>query len=633
MRPFGLWLRQSPLRQQLSLAMTVGVVFIAVTSSLLSSWQGSRQIRTTLVEQGERITENLAGQSTLALLYGSAENAAEAVDTTLAFPDVTGVEIRLATGQALLTRGSGLAAGNVPVSAELGREAHLEAETGDSWHFIAPVLGKGGDSPFDMVAREEELLGYVRVIQSKATLARMMAEVFLVNLTISFFFALVFMGVIRVLAGRLTRPLTALSEAMARAERGEANVRAEVCGPRDIGEMAKAFNRMIAVLQERETALRESRAHYREVVESVKEVIFQTDGKGRCVLLNPAWREVTGHEVDQALGRPLAEYLHQDDGGRLRWWHDVLEAGDAVHCRYEARVRRSDGSTGWIEITQRARHDSRGRFAGTSGTLDDISERKAAEQALKDLNLALEARVRERTAQLEASNRELEAFSYSVSHDLRAPLRGIEGFAQVLEEELDGKLDESTSGYLARIRAASKRMAQLIDDLLELARITRTTLECTRVDLSAMVRDILDEMAHAEPRRTVSVAVEDGWSARVDPVLFQVVTENLLNNAWKFTRQADDARIEFGTVERDGKPVFFLRDNGAGFDMRFADKLFKPFSRLHSADRFSGTGIGLATVHRIIERHGGCIWAESAPGKGAVFYFSLPEPQRDAAQA
>ncbi|HEV7913939.1 MAG TPA: histidine kinase dimerization/phospho-acceptor domain-containing protein, partial [Albitalea sp.] len=261
------FLRHTTFNHQLSLTVTVGVLCIALFSSTFSSWQASRQIRDTLVEQGERIAESLATQSALALLYASSDNVSEAVNATLAFPDVTQVTIHNASGRAVVGRTKSGASPVVLPPAQMPDDAALEAETDDSWRFIAPVRTKGAASPFEVVEKPDEVLGYVRVVQGKATLSRMMANVFFINLAISFFFALVFLAAIRFLGSRLTRPLTALSAAMERAERGEANVRAVVGGPKDIGAMAQAFNQMIAALQDREEELQRHRGHLEELVE------------------------------------------------------------------------------------------------------------------------------------------------------------------------------------------------------------------------------------------------------------------------------------------------------------------------------------------------------------------------------
>jgi PAS domain S-box-containing protein len=267
--------------------------------------------------------------------------------------------------------------------------------------------------------------------------------------------------------------------------------------------------------------------------------------------------------------------------------------------------------------------DDEGQVRGSLGIFVDLTERKNAEQEVRRLNAELERRVRDRTMQLEAINKELEAFSYSVSHDLRAPLRSIRGFSEVLLERYHDTLDERGREFLTRACESCVQMDKLIEDLLKLSRVGRSELSWQDVNLSALAEPILAELRKSDPGRNVKTIVAPNLCARGDERLLRLALDNLLRNAWKFTSNQPAAVIEFGALN-DGERAFFVRDNGAGFDMAYASKLFGVFQRLHTASEFPGTGIGLATVQRILSRHGGRAWAEGAVNRGATFYFALP---------
>jgi PAS domain S-box-containing protein len=346
---------------------------------------------------------------------------------------------------------------------------------------------------------------------------------------------------------------------------------------------------------------------------------------GRTVMVNSALAGITGYGVDELTDRSLAELaailVHPEDREIVL---ADLRLGEMAVPQREFRLVRRDGSLRHVLTTTSALH-----YAGNAATLValvDITERWRAENALRRLNLELEARVADRTAQLAGTAHELDAFSYSVSHDLRAPLRAIDGFTHAVLEDSQGALPPVCVDHLQRVRRATHHMGELIDQLLILSRVMRGEIRREPVDLSALARQVAADLA-ADPTnraapRNVFVAVADGLTTVGDAVLLRAVLANLLGNAWKFTRLRQSAQIEFGRGDGRLAP-YFVRDNGVGFEMAYADQLFRAFQRLHTPDEFEGSGIGLATVQRIVHRHGGRIWAEGAVGEGATFYFTL----------
>jgi light-regulated signal transduction histidine kinase (bacteriophytochrome) len=291
----------------------------------------------------------------------------------------------------------------------------------------------------------------------------------------------------------------------------------------------------------------------------------------------------------------------------------------------EKRYRHQNGHFVFADVSTTLLRDVKGAPLHLITSVIDITERKRAEAALAVALSELERRVAERTAELTVTNQELESFAYAVSHDLRTPLRGIDGWSQAVLEDYGPRLDEQGCTYLKTVRSETQRMGQLIDDLLELSRVTRAPMKRETVDLTAMAQELEAGLRASQPDRAADFVVAPAMVAAGDPVLLRAVLQNLLENAWKFTGKRPWARIEVGCASEQGRTVYHVRDDGAGFDMRFAGKLFTPFQRLHSLQEFPGTGIGLATVQRIIHRHGGKVWATAEVDQGATFYFTLAE--------
>ncbi len=365
-----------------------------------------------------------------------------------------------------------------------------------------------------------------------------------------------------------------------------------------------------------EKALKESEMRFRALVTASSEAIYR---------MSPDWSEMR-----QLFSK---EFLTSTEGSSRTWLEKYIHPDDQPHVNaaiqeairtksifeLEHRVQKADGSLGWTFSRAVPLMDANGEIVEWFGAASDITERKRADEEIERLNTDLTARA----VELEEVNRELEAFNYTVAHDLRKPLTTTNGYCQAIRELCGDKLDAQCAGYLREAYEGTLRMNRLIEALLNFSRVTRIELRRETVDLSRMAREVADELRAADPGRRVTFRIVDGIAVDGDANLLRVALDNLLGNAWKYTGAHEEAIIEFGTAEVDGRPACFVRDNGPGFDMADAEKLFLPFQRLPSAEEFKGFGIGLATVERIVRRHGGRIWAEGEPGKGATFWFSL----------
>jgi PAS domain S-box-containing protein len=371
---------------------------------------------------------------------------------------------------------------------------------------------------------------------------------------------------------------------------------------RDISERKRA---------EEELRLKEER--FRLMVSEIKDyAIFMLDPDGKVISWNAGAERIKGYSSEEILGQHFSRFYPADDLNKDKAAAELKFAAKEGRIEDEGWRVRKDGSLFWANVVITALRDEGGRLLGFVKVTRDISESKRIDQELELRN-----------AQLLSSNSELEAFCYSVSHDLRAPLRGIDGFSQALLDDYADRLDDTGKQYLQRVRAGAQRMAALIDDLLTLSRITRAELERQSIDLSEMASSVANDLSRQDTARDVVFVIAPGLEAQADAQLMRTVLENLLGNAWKFTSGRSHARIELGRTQANGASAFFVRDNGAGFDPAYAGRLFGAFQRLHAAAEFPGTGVGLASVQRVIYRHGGRVWAKSAVNQGATFFFTL----------
>ncbi len=405
-----------------------------------------------------------------------------------------------------------------------------------------------------------------------------------------------------------------------------------------ITRLDAAASRALAEADDRRERAR-AEGELREVAHLFQELASNSDDVFWFVAVESEHILVISPAIERNWGRPVTKFqgtrrewantIHDEDRQRVEDAFGQWMRGEAERFDEEYRVVHPDGGIRWVHDTGARIKDDTGRLVRVSGIARDVTRRHLAEEEAGHLNLELERRVMERTAELHAANRELEAFSFSVSHDLRAPLRAVSGFTALLKADYGDQLDETATQFIERIHAGCVRMDGLIDAILSLAQISRADLIAAQTDLSALAQKVIAELRERDAERRCETVVQPGLRVHADARLLGVALDNLIGNAWKFTSRRDVARIEVGLSNSAGLlSTFFVRDNGAGFDTRYSERLFSPFQRLHSESEFPGTGIGLATVRRVIERHGGNAWAESTPGEGATFYFSLPKKPR-----
>jgi PAS domain S-box-containing protein len=528
-------------------------------------------------------------------------------------PDLVGMQAAFVLGQPgrLWTDMTRIVSQPTPVAAGmLGAGEYASADRGRLLGFGQPI-GETGWQLWVEAPRATVLRGP----------RRFLARIVTIGVAVALLGVVVGWGMSRVLTRRLDR-LRVSANAIAG---GNYEGPALVEGVDELGELAAAFNTMAArvaeshqrlehLVDERTAELRASEEGYRALATTANVSIVTGNALGEITYLNPAAEALFGWSADEARGQPLTVLMPERfREAHTRGFERYLSGGEPrmIGRTAEMVAVRRDGSELPIELSLASWHQRDGSLA-FCGILRDISARKQDEAALQRY-----------AADLETANRELEAFTHSASHDLRAPLRAIQAFSGFLLEDSGHLLDERGLEHARRICAAAERMRELIDALVELSRASTKELVSGEVDLTVLAHQVTAELRALSPEREVEVRVADGLVAHGDSNLLGLLLRNLIGNAWKFTSKTERAEIELAPLA-NGEATYYLKDNGAGFDMQFADQLFQPFRRLHPESEFPGTGIGLSLVHRIVERHGGRAWAESTPGHGATFYFELP---------
>jgi len=436
-------------------------------------------------------------------------------------------------------------------------------------------------------------------------------------------------GLSRRLQWQISLPILALTQtAKAIADRGDYSVRAQRIGTGEFETLTDAFNHMLERIHEGDTALRDSEERFRSAMSYSAIGMALITPEGSLLDVNQSLCDMIGYTRDEVLSTRFESIVHSDDvAANVNEFQRLLNEETNVY-RVEQRHLHKSGQVIWVDLSMSIVREQTGKPLYCIAQIQDITNRKRDEELLLSLNSELEQRVQERTRKLKEANSELEAFSYSVSHDLRAPLRAIDGFSRILLEENADKLDQDGRRVLDVIRHNTQNMGRLIDDLLAFSRLSRKQMEPCLVNMSELARDVFEQLKPGFIDQNIHFKLSDLPPTYGDPALIRQVFVNLISNAAKYSRPRPESVIELESHSKNGDYVYSVKDNGVGFDMAYSKKLFGVFQRLHSLEQFEGTGVGLAIVQRIVHRHGGLVWADARIDEGATFYFSLPKEKK-----
>jgi len=572
--------------------------------------------RQTTLRHLSTLGEVIAHNSTAALAFDNRDDAKETLDSLKAERHIVSAALYDKNGK-LFSR----------YPADLPEHSFPAAPANDSFRFehsylagFQPVV-QGGNKRLGTLYLKADMAAIYERLRLYAVIA---AAVIAISLLVAYLLS-------RTLQNQISQPILSLAEtAKAISQRRDYSVRAAKQGHDELGLLTDAFNQMLTQIHEQNQALGQSEERFRLMMASVKDYAFiMLDPAGCVVSWNAGAERIHGYRTDEILGQHFSRFHGGDEVAVGEAEHALKVASAEGSFEEEGWRVRKDGARFWADTVLTALRDESGQLRGFSKVTRDVTERKSAQDEIQKLNQDLERRVHERTAQLEEANKELEAFSYSVSHDLRAPLRHVQGYVELLGKHAGDTLNDKCRRYLRIASESVTQMGDLIDNLLAFCRMGRVEMRQSSVDLQKLVQETVEGLQQEINGRKILWTHGPLPTVQGDPALLKQVFVNLLSNAVKYTRGRDPAQIQTGVAsETNGEVVVFVRDNGTGFDMKYVDKLFGVFQRLHRAEEFEGTGVGLANARRIINRHGGRIWAEAAVNSGATFFLTLTKSQK-----